>query len=75
MSSSPHKPMTNPDKVEYELGEIVNYRVDDEQTGVVTGILYRPDGVAYMVTWDDKNEQAHFACELTKQKSFSSKLP
>jgi hypothetical protein len=65
--------MSNPDKVEYELGEIVHYKVDDEQVGVITGIIYRPDGVAYMVTWEDKDERTHFACELIRERSFSDK--
>lgn len=59
------------DFVNFRLGEIVYFKVDDDKKGVVTGILYRPDGVAYMVTWNDCNEQAHFACELTIEKTFS----
>lgn len=58
------------DSVKYTLGEIVYFRVDEEKKGIVTGILYRPDGVAYMVTWNDASEQTHFACELTTERPF-----
>lgn len=61
------------DSVSFQLGEIVYFRVDDEKKGIVTGIVYRPDGVAYMVTWNDGNEQTHFACELTQERTFSEK--
>lgn len=59
------------DSVNFQLGEIVYFKVDDEKKGVITGIVYRPDGVAYMVTWNDCNEQTHFSCELTTEKAFS----
>ena len=56
------------DTTQFTLGQIIYYRTDPERIGVVTGITFRPDGVAYLVTWDDMDEQVHYACELSDQK-------
>lgn len=60
----------NTDAVKFDLEEIVYLRIDPEATGIVTGIIYRPTGTMYMVTWGISNEQHHYACELTREKTF-----
>jgi hypothetical protein len=66
------KPM-NMDSVKFELEEIVFLRIDEESKGIVTGIIFRPTGIMYMVTWGISNEQHHYEGELTREKSFSEK--
>lgn len=56
------------DATQFVLGQIIYYKTDPERTGIVTGIVYRPDSVVYMVTWDDMDEATHWACELSNQK-------
>ena len=34
---------------------------------MVTGIQIQPDGVSYWVTWDDRHETRHYACEMTTE--------
>ena len=67
------KKMPNADAVKYKWGDVVHLRVDEDQSGVITGITYRPDGHVYLVTWSDFTERTHFECELCAEKSFSSK--
>lgn len=39
---------------------------DDASPGVVTGILYRPHGILYCVTWGDSREESqHYEHELS----------
>lgn len=59
------------DSVKFDLEEIVYLRTDDEAKGMVTGIIYRPNGTMYIVAWGTENEQHHYACELTRDKAFS----
>lgn len=40
----------NPDALRYGLGDPVWFKLDREQEGMVTGILFRPSGVIYKVT-------------------------
>lgn len=61
------------DIVKFKLGEVVHLVVDDECIGMITGIVYRPNGISYMVTWRDAGEATHFTCELTTEKTFSEK--
>jgi hypothetical protein len=65
--------MPNSDAVRYKWGQVVHLKVDEDQSGVITGIIYRPDGHAYLVTWHDFTERTHFECELITEKSFSNK--
>lgn len=49
----------------FGLGDVVYLRVDGARAGVVTGIMLRPGGRTYCVTWDDLDERQHYAAELT----------
>jgi hypothetical protein len=50
----------------YDIGEVVYHRLADERCrGLVTGILVRPTGQSYFVTWPDQGESAHYAFELS----------
>lgn len=55
----------NPDTLRYKLEQPVWFKLDREKEGMVTGILFRPSGVCYKVTWEDMDESDHFECELT----------
>jgi hypothetical protein len=66
--------MVNADIVKYGYGTIVYKLVDDEEKGMVTGILFRPNHIVYYVTWPS-GEQPHFEIELTTEQSFSTKKP
>ena len=59
------------DVLEWAFGQEVYLRCDaDQKNGVVTGILMRPKGVGYYVSWGDKTETFHYPFELTKSKGF-----
>lgn len=58
-------PSQNPDALRYGLGDSVWFKLDREKEGMVTGILFRPSGVIYKVTWEDMSEKDHYECELT----------
>lgn len=55
----------SPDTLRYKLEQPVWFKLDREKEGIVTGILFRPSGVCYKVTWEDMDEIDHFECELT----------
>ncbi len=60
------------DKVKYALGETVWLRLKPEVAGMVTAIIFRPNGVSYYVTWSsDMTERSHYECELTTERSFA----
>jgi len=62
------------DLVKFQLGETVYLVLSTEKPGMVTGILFRPNGVSYLVTWADGiEEKYHFDIELTREKAFASK--
>lgn len=59
------------DQVKYEIGQIVYAKVKSDIVGQVTGILFRPHGVMYAITWaSDQNEKWHYDIELTAEKNF-----
>lgn len=52
-------------RVEHPIGSMVYLKADDEpRRGMVTGIMLRPIGPTYQVTWSGGEERGHFACEL-----------
>ncbi len=52
----------------YDLGDVVFHRlVPERHKGLVTGIQIQPDGTSFWVTWDDRHEQRHYACELSTE--------
>ena len=59
------------DTVEFALGDTVYHRCKtDPEMGLVTGILFQPDGHVFLVTWPDFCERQHYAIELTREKGF-----
>ena len=57
------------DTLMFNFGDIVTHKTDDDEIGIVTGILYRPDNVVkYLVTWQNRVEEEHFAIELCEPK-------
>lgn len=55
----------NPDTLLFGLGDRVWFRLDREKEGMITGIVFRPHGHVYDVTWQDMDESEHYECELT----------
>lgn len=52
----------------FDLGDVVYHRAPiDRERGIVTGLLVRPTGVLYYVTWANKTECSHFEIELTSE--------
>lgn len=71
--------MTVPCGTPFQIGDIVWSKVvkdDDGQPkrGMITGILVRPTGCIYYVTWCDDHESLHYAIELTEQEPEKSFL-
>lgn len=60
------------DSVKFSLGEKVYLVVDPDEQGMVTGILFRPHGVSYCVTWGNADETTHYDIELTAEKRFAN---
>lgn len=58
------------DSALFNLGDIVYMVVDQEGPGMVTGIVFRPHGITYLVTWGDSHETSHYDIELTSVKGF-----
>ena len=57
------------DDVKFSLGQIVYSVINPELTGQVTGILFRHNGISYLVTWStDLNEKYHHDIELCGEK-------
>ena len=58
------------DTLGFHLGETVYLRVNTDQVGMITGIVFRPNGIAYYATFADGQERTHFECELTTEKTY-----
>jgi hypothetical protein len=59
-------------RYEHQCGEIVYLITDpDQHPRMITGILIRPDVVLYMIALAG-NETSHFACEISKEKNYTS---
>lgn len=59
------------DVVKFQIGQTVYHKLNSEHPGIVTGILFRPSSVIYIITWGcDKNEKYHYDVEITEEKSF-----
>jgi hypothetical protein len=53
-------------RLDYDIGDVVYHRLADERRrGLVTGILVRPSGCSFLITWADHVESTHFAMELS----------
>jgi len=52
----------------YDIGDVVYHRLADERRrGLVTGVLLRPTGQSYLITWPDQGESSHYAIELSSE--------
>jgi len=59
--------------IAFSIGQIVYLKIKAEVPGMVTGILVRPTGPLFLVTWSsDMTERYHYAVELTAEKSFAT---
>lgn len=57
---------------DFELGELVYLRVGDEDArGIVTGIVLRPHGCTFYVSWGNRTETEHYACELSREPRYA----
>ena len=62
-----------PDVLAWTFGQEVFLRCDgDQKKGMVTGIVMRPTGVGYYISWGDKAETFHYVFELTTERDFQS---
>jgi hypothetical protein len=59
------------DKVKFTLGQTVYLSINAASVGMITGIVFRPIGVSYYVTWGDFTERSHYECELTDEKTYA----
>ena len=55
----------------FSLGQIVYHRIVANEAGIITGLLIRPTGITYGVTWSDMEEVFHYDIELSSEKSFT----
>lgn len=60
------------DTVKFQLGQKVYKRLDSEQAGFVTGIMFRPGSVSYLVTFSNSEEVTLYDFELNDTKSYES---
>lgn len=60
----------NLDTVKFQFEDVVYRKVEPSVAGMVTGILFRPHGVVYLVAWATGGEDERYDIELTKDKSF-----
>lgn len=54
----------------FEIGQIIYHKLNPADPGMVTGLIIRPRGHGYYVTWDDLEESHHYEMELTDEKGF-----
>ena len=59
------------DSTLFNLGDIVYMMVSPDDPGMVTGIIYRPHGISYLVTWGNSSETSHYGIELTNVRGFA----
>ena len=51
----------------FKMGQRVYSVLNAEARGIVTGLLYRPTTVLYLVTWSDMREMEHSDIELSEE--------
>lgn len=64
--------MNLPDTTQYAFGDIVFHKTGS-RPGVVTGIMFRENGLIYEVTWARLEIENHYACEISKKKPEKNK--
>lgn len=57
------------DSIKFSMKQKVYSVLDNEACGIVTGIIFRPSGALYYVSWSDFVERVHYECELSECKS------
>ena len=61
------------DIVKFELGQTVYRKILPDTIGMVTGILFRPNGCSYHVRFADETEEVLcWEIELTSEKEFAT---
>ncbi len=59
------------DALAFALGQTIYFKQKPEVSGMVTGIIFRPSGFGYYVTWSsDMDERFHYEIELTHEKAY-----
>lgn len=59
------------DTVKYNMGDTVYLKMGEEKSGMITGIVFRPHGMLYYVSWG-LTETVHYDIELTTERTFMS---
>ena len=57
----------------FKIGDEVTRNAQDTDKGVITGIMLRPGGKVFYVTWADHAERAHYSVELRNGNGESAK--
>lgn len=56
-------------EIEFQLGEMVYLKANENFAGILTGITLRPNnGIIYHVTWQDSCERTHYDVELSAER-------
>lgn len=62
------------DALTFSIGQTVYLTIAPEETGMVTGIVFRPNGHQYAVSWASSMEETiHYEMELTAEPAFIPK--
>lgn len=63
----------NTDAVKFQMGQIVYRKTDPLVMGVVTAIVYRPNGHSYYCRFADFSDEVNlFEVELTAEKDYKA---
>jgi hypothetical protein len=55
MNTPPRIPFTA-----FQIGDVVHRKAStEERPGMVTGIMFRPAGFTYAITWEGSDEESH----------------
>lgn len=62
------------DTLTFSIGQTVYLAISPDEVGMITGIVFRPNGHQYAVSWaSSMDETIHFEMELTAEPVFSRK--
>jgi hypothetical protein len=63
-----------PDTLAFSIGQTVYLTIAPDETGMVTGIVFRPNGHQYAVSWASSMEETiHYELELSAEPVFGPK--
>lgn len=72
--------MTNPsielllsDITAFKIGETVYFPANSDKKDIVSGVLFRANGIQYAVTWCDLTERWHSEVEISREKSYADR--